>query len=383
MTTDHTFGYSDEQRMIAESVPPLLQRVLPRETVRRLDEAAEFPHEAYAALANAGWMGLPYPTDCGGAGGSYKDLAIFVETASHHNTQMASAWLTTVIYGGMQVCLNASPELRSKIMPGVIDGFIKLALCITEPDTGSDVSSIRTRAVADGDDFIITGQKTFITCAHVADHLIVATKTDSQAGHRGITLFLVDAKSAGLSIRPLKGLGRRMIHTNDVFFDGVRVSAANRLGELNQGWKSLMRGLNLERLCLSASAVGNIRRIIDDARDYALQRQQFGKPISSHQAIAHKFAELQIMYETSVACVHRTADMLDAGLAPAMQASATKVYCTESNIRCADMGVQIMGGAAWMMEHDMQMYYRDCRVGTIGGGTTEIMKNVIAKQMGL
>src|SRR5690606_28656534 len=111
--------------------------------------------------------------------------------------QMASAWLTTVIYGGMQVCLNAPPPLRDEMMPGVVDGSTRLALCITEPDTGSDVAAIRTRAVADGDDFVISGQKIYITCAHVADHLIVATKTDPQAGHRGITLFLVDARSPG------------------------------------------------------------------------------------------------------------------------------------------------------------------------------------------
>ncbi len=381
MAIDHTFGYTDEQRMIAQSVPPLLQAVLPWEKIRRLDEAAEFPHEAYAALAKAGWMGLPYPAECGGSDGSYKDLAVFVETVAYHNAQMASAWLTTVIYGGMQVCLNAPPPLRDEMMPGVVDGSTRLALCITEPDTGSDVAAIRTRAVADGDDFVISGQKIYITCAHVADHLIVATKTDPQAGHRGITLFLVDAKSPGLAIRPLKGIGRKMIHTNEVFFDEVRVPASRRLGELNQGWKALMRGLNLERLCLSASAIGNIRRIIDYARDFALQRTQFGKPLTEHQAIAHKFAEMQVMYETGVAAVHRTADMLDAGLAPALQASAAKVYCTESNIRCADIGMQILGGAAWMMDHEMQMYYRDCRVGTIGGGTTEIMKNIIAKQM--
>src|SRR5690606_18425945 len=179
----HTFGYTDEQRMIASSVPPLLQSVLPWEKVRQLDEAAEFPHEAYDALAKAGWMGLPYPTEVGGAGGSFKDLAVFVETVAYHNAQMASAWLTTVLYGGMQV-LHAAPPLRDQIMPGVIDGTIRLALCITEPDTGSDVSSIRTRAVQDGDDYLISGQKIYITCAHVADHLIVATKTDPNAGHR-------------------------------------------------------------------------------------------------------------------------------------------------------------------------------------------------------
>jgi len=384
MNHHREFGYSAEQRMIAESLPPLLQSTLPWSKIRELDELAEFPHDAYAALAKAGWMGLPYPADCGGTGGSYKDLTVFVETVAYHNAQMASAWLTTVIYGGMQVCQNALSALRQRIMSCVINGSVKLALCITEPDTGSDVSAIRTTAAADGDEFVITGQKVYITCAHVADHLVVATKTDPEAGHRGITLFLVDAHSPGVSIRPLKGMGRRMIHTNEVFFDGVRVSGAQVLGGLNQGWKALMRGLNLERLCLAASAVGNMRRIIDYARDYATQRRQFDRPIVEFQVIAHKFAEMQIMYETALAILHRAADMLDAGLAPTLETSAAKVYCTtESNVRCADMGMQIMGGAAWMMEHEMQMYYRDCRVGPIGGGTAEIMKNVIAKQMNL
>lgn len=378
-----TFGMSDLQRMMVESLPPLLQDVMPWHKTRELDERAEFPHEAYAALAQAGWMGLPYPTEVGGAGGSYGDLTVFVETVAYHNVQLASAWLTTVIYGGMQVCLNAPPALRERLLPEVIAGTTKLALCITEPDTGSDVASIRTRAVRDGDDYVISGQKMYITCAHVADHLVVATRTDPGAGHRGISLFFVDARSPGITIRPLKGMGRKMIHTNEVFFDSVRVPAEHVIGGLNQGWKALMRGLNLERLCLSASAVGNMRRIVDYARDYAKNRRQFGRPITEFQAVAHKLAEMQILYESSLALVRRAAAMLDAGLSPRLETSAAKVHCTEANVRCADMGMQVMGGASWMMDHEMQMYYRDCRVGPIGGGTAEIMKNVIARQMGL
>lgn len=378
-----TFGMTDLQRMMVESLPPLLQDVMPWHKTRELDERAEFPREAYAALAQAGWMGLPYPTEVGGAGGSYGDLTVFVETVAYHNVQLASAWLTTVIYGGMQVCLNAPPALRDRLLPRVIAGTTKLALCITEPDTGSDVASIRTRAVRDGDDYVISGQKMYITCAHVADHLVVATRTDPGPGHRGISLFLVDARSPGVTIRPLKGMGRKMIHTNEVFFDAVRVPAEHVIGGLNQGWKALMRGLNLERLCLSASAVGNMRRIVDYARDYAKNRRQFGRPITEFQAVAHKLAEMQILYESSLALVRRAAAMLDAGLSPTLETSAAKVHCTEANVRCADMGMQVMGGASWMMDHEMQMYYRDCRVGPIGGGTAEIMKNVIARQMGL
>ncbi len=383
ISTNGQFGLTETQAMIRDSVLALLANELPREKIRALDEASEFPFDAYAALARAGWMGLPYAKADGGSGGSYKDLAVFVESVAYHNAQMASAFLTTVIYGGMQVNFGANKALKAEILPAVIRGDVRLAFCLTEPETGSDVSAIRTRATPDGSDYVISGQKIYITCAHVAHHLVVATKTNRDAGRKGISLFLVDAKSPGLSIRPLKGLGRRMIHTNEVFFDNVRVPAARMLGELNGGWKSLMRGLNLERLCLSAAASGNMQRIIDYAKDYAKQRVQFGQPITEYQAITHKFADMQIMAETARVLTYHVADMLDAGLVPTAETAITKVVATENNSRCADVGIQIMGGAGYMMEHEMQMYFRDARVGTIGGGTSEIMRTIIAKQMGL
>nr|WP_151448786.1 acyl-CoA dehydrogenase family protein [Lacisediminimonas profundi] len=382
-TASADFGLTEEQKMIRRSVLPMLAEVLPHDKIMEMDEAREFPFDAYRALAQAGWMGLPHEEAYGGSDGSYKDLAIFVETVAYHNAQLASAYLTSVIYGGMQVKHGASAALKREILPGMIAGDIRLALCITEPETGSDVASIRTRAVQDGDDYLISGQKVYITCAHVAHHLIVATKTDRDAGHKGITLFMVDARSPGVSIRPLKALGRRMIHTNEVYFDDVRVPASRMLGERNNGWSALMRGLNLERLCLAAAACGNMMRIIDYAGSYARDRQQFGKPISSFQAISHKFADMQIMAESARVMVHRVADLLDAGESPTMQTAIAKVLATENNSRCADMGIQIMGGAGYMMEHEMQMYFRDARVGAIGGGTSEIMRTVIAKQMGL
>ncbi|MFC7691854.1 acyl-CoA dehydrogenase family protein [Paeniroseomonas aquatica] len=364
-----------------DSVQALLARVLPRERIRALDEAGEFPLEAYEALARDGWLGLPFPTAIGGAGGSFKDLAVFVEAVSWHSAQMASAWLTTAIYGGRQL-LGASEALKAEIMPGLLRGETRLAFCLTEPHTGSDAAAIRTRAVQDGDGFVITGQKIYITCAHVAHHLAVVTKTEADAGHRGITVFLVDARSPGLTIRPLRALGRRMIHVNEVFFDDVRVPAARMLGGRGQGWSNLMRGLNVERLCLAAAASGNCQRIIDDAREFALDRTAFGRRITEFQAVAH-IADMRMMAEAARALTYRAAEMMDAGLDPVSETTIAKVVATENNSRCADMGIQIMGGAGYMMDHDMQMYFRDARVGTIGGGTSEIMRGIIARRMGL
>ncbi|TMS58275.1 acyl-CoA dehydrogenase [Imbroritus primus] len=383
MSLPDDYQLTGPQRMIRDSVLPLLADVLPREKIRALDEAGEFPFEAYEALAQAGWMGLPYDDKYGGANGSYKDLAVFVETVAYHNAQMASAYLASVVYGGMQISHGASDAVKDEILPGIISGKTRMALCLTEPEAGSDVSAIRTSAVADGDDYVINGQKIYITCAHVAHQLVVATKTDRDAGRRGITLFVVDARTPGLTVRPLKALGRRMIHTNEVFFDNVRVPANRMLGTLHGGWHALMRGLNMERLCLSAAASGNIQKIIDYAKAYADERTQFGRPITDYQAVAHKFADMQVMAETTRVLTYRVADMLDAGLQPTAETAIAKVVATENNCKCADMGIQIMGGAGYMMEHEMQMYFRDARVGPIGGGTSEIMRTIIAKQMGL
>ncbi|WP_454693467.1 acyl-CoA dehydrogenase family protein [Achromobacter aegrifaciens] len=377
------FGMTEQQRLIRESVLALLRETLPREKIAALDETSGFPFEAYDALAKAGWVGLMYPEEYGGANGTFKDLAIFIEAVAYHNGPMASAYLTTAVYAGMHIKYGGSEALKREMIPRFISGDIRLALAMTEPDTGSDLRSIRTTAVEDGDDFVISGQKIYISCAHVADYIVVIAKTEPAAGLKGFSLFLVDARAAGLTIRPLKSLGRRMIHTNELFFDCVRVPRERLLGQVNGGWKNLMRGLNLERMVLAAAASGNCYKIIDYARDFAKQRKAFGEPITKFQAIAHKFAEMQMMAEASRAMTYRVADMLDAGLEPTMETSIAKAFATENNCRVADMGLQIMGGAGFMMDYDMQMFFRDARMGPIGGGTSEIQRNIIAKLMDL
>ena len=375
------FELTDDQVRMRESVLQLLREKLPASKIAELDDNSEFPFEAYAALAEAGWLGLPHDERYGGANGSYMDLAVLIEAIAYHNAQMASAYLTTVVYGGMHLKFGASEELRASLLPRLITGKLRLAFCLTEPDTGSDASGIRTKAVPNGNDYVIDGQKVYITCAHVADHLVVAAKTDLAARHKGITLFLVDSKAEGVTIRHLRGLGRRMIHTNEVFFDGVRVPATHVLGEVHGGWKNIMRGLNVERLLLSAAATGNCYRIVESAIAFAQQRKQFGKPITEYQAISHKIADMRSMAEISRVMTYRLASLMDKGVAPNTAAAVTKIYATESNSKCADTGIQIMGGAGLMMSSEMQMYFRDSRVGTIGGGTSEILRNVIAKSM--
>ena len=195
------------------------------------------------------------------------------------------------------------------------------------------------------------------------------------ARHKGVTLFWVDARAPGITMKPLETLGRRTTHPNEIFIDGVFVPSDHVIGEENRGWSGLMKGLNLERLCLAAQACGNMHFAIEYAKAFAQQRVQFGQPISKFQAIQHKFADMRIMLKTTQALTYRLADMLDAGLDPVEETAIAKIQGTDGEFKCAHLAMEIMGGAGYTMAHDIQRLFRDTRVGSIGGGTNDIQRN--------
>lgn len=379
----NTTGLSDEQRMMREGILDLLEKNLPWEKIREMDEAREFPHEAYKAIADAGYIGLFYPEEVGGMGGSFKDIAVLLETLGYYYTGIAQAITTTAIYAGMHIAKFGTPEMKKELVPKIVSGEIKLALGMSEPGTGSDVAGLKTSAVREGDEYVINGSKVWITCAHVADYIVAIVKTDTQARHSGISTILVPTKTKGVTVRPLSMLGRRTTHANEVFFDNVRVPATNLFGGEGQAWKNIMKALGMERMGLAAISAGHCYKITEYARDYAKERIQFGHPISEFQVIQHKLADMLVMSETARQSVYRVAELLDAGQPAVTEASIAKIVCTENNFKCADIGMQILGGAGYSMEYDMQMFFRDSRVGPIGGGTNEIQRNIIAKIMDL
>jgi len=384
MSLINTVGLTEDQRMMREGVLDLLGRHLPWDSIRKMDEAREFPHEAYQALADAGYIGLFYPEALGGMGGSYRDIAVFLETLGYYYTGIAQAITTSAVYAGMHIAKFGTPELQKELVPKIIAGKAKLALGMSEPGTGSDVAGLKTFAERQGDEYVLNGNKVWITCAHVADYLVVIARTDREASrHQGISTLLVDAKAPGVTIRPLSMLGRRTSHANEIFFENVRVPATSLFGGEGRAWKNIMSCLGLERLGLAAISAGHCFKITEYARDYAKQRVQFGKPISDFQVIQHKLADMLILSETARQMAYRAADVLDAGQPAVTEASIAKVVATENNFKCADIGMQIMGGAGYSMEYDMQMFFRDSRVGPIGGGTNEIQRNILAKQMDL
>lgn len=377
-----TFGFSDQQVMIRDSVIKLIDRVYTPEKVHRDEDASAFPFEATAALAEAGWYGLPIDAAYGGAGGGYRDMAVLVEALAYRHKGLATSLVATVVYGGMTIQKAGTPSVKADFLPKIVRGEVRMAICYSEPSSGSDAAgiSLRARKVAGG--YSLSGQKTYSTAAHVADFLIVSGRTGPEPGRKGISLFIVDARAKGVTIRPMDSLGARTTLINEVFFDEVETPAHYLLGEENGGWKILMHGLNFERILLSASASGQCMNILEITRAYALERRAFGRRITEFQAIAHKLAEMKMLTDTARLHCHHTADRLDAGHEAVMETSIAKTVSGENLCKVADLGLSIFGAAGYV-RGDMQRLFRDSRIAVIGGGTAEVMRNVIAKQLGV
>ncbi|MBL6952807.1 MAG: acyl-CoA/acyl-ACP dehydrogenase [Alphaproteobacteria bacterium] len=377
-----TFGFTQEQILMRDSILGLLGRVLPAEKMLELDKASAFPADAFRAIAADGWLGLPIAAEYGGAGASNMDMAVFIEAMGYYHYGARSAYMTTAIYGASHLQYHATEAQRRDMLPRLIAGELKMCIAYSEPDSGSDAAGIRTRAVRDGDAYVINGQKIYITNAHVSDWMVVSAKTDPEAGHRGLSLFLVDSKTPGLTIRPMDPLGSRTSLPNEVFFDDVRVPLGNLLGTEGGAWPMLMRGLNQERLLLAATSAGHCIRILELAKDFAVNRKAFGKRITEYQAISHKLADMHMLTEGARLATFHAARMLDAGEDAVLETTTAKIVATENNFKVADLGMQIMGGAGYMAG-EMQRLFREARLGPIGGGTSEILRNVIGKRMGL
>lgn len=377
-----TSRFSDDQRLIKENILQLLADVLPEQKIAELDASYAYPHQVHRAMADAGWLGLGIDEEWGGQPASHKDMVTLVEACSYHHCSATSVYMTNVVYGGMYVQAIGSQEQKQRLLPGIVEGRIKTAVAYSEPQGGSDLAGVRTTAVREGDEFVLNGQKVFITNAHVADYIIVIARTGATPGHRGLSLFVVDTSLEGIDIRPMYPMGRRTTIPNEVFFQDVRVPEDCLLGAQDAGWRHLMRGLNLERVLISAFSAGQCLKAIDLARDWVKDRVAFGKRLAEFQAVSHKLADMQMLAETARLHAFSAAERLDAGEDAVLQASIAKVVASENGVKCMDLGMQVMGGAGYM-EGPMSRLYRDVKIGTIGGGSSEVMRNSIAKMMGL
>ena len=378
------FGNTSDQELMLQSVRSLLDDVCSMDYAAKCDNNHTPPREAFDAMAQNGWLGLIAPESFGGSDGSPTDLALVLEETGHHFEELGLWLFRSFTYGCYAILQHGTDEQKQRIVPGAANGKLSFAFALSEPDSGSDAASLRTRAVIDGDYFIVNGRKQWTSGMDISDYALVALRTNDLGKKQlGISTLMIDTKLPGIEVRKIATLGQHAIGTTEVTFTDVRVPRTALLGQLDHGWAVCEDTLRYERLCLSAVRIGAARRAFEYALDYAKTRHQFGKPIGSFQVTQHKFADMKVMLDTSFTMVRRYAWLMENGKAERADTAVIKYYIAESYKTISDMCLQILGGYGYSMEYPMQRFFRDSRLATIGGGTSEIQKNIIASTLGL
>jgi len=353
------------------------------------DEAGAFPRALHKRAAEIGLIGLGFPEKYGGIS---VDVDIFhsliaAEELSRAGSGGLVAGLMTHGIGLPPVIKFGSEDLKQRIVPKILSGERLIALCVTEPSGGSDVANIKTKARRDGDSFIVNGEKTFITTGLRADFLTVAVRTGGKdaehAGARGLSFLLIEANTPGISRSSLKKMGWWMSDTASIHFDDVNVPVSNLIGEENGGFASIVANFNMERLSMAAQAIAFARVCIEDAAAWAQSRETFGRPLTRHQVIRHKFAEMMRQVNASSAYLDNCTWRVMNGASPVADLCLLKVQSTRTMEYCAREAMQILGGAGFMRGCRVERIYREVRVMAIGGGSEEIMNDLAARQFGL
>tara|TARA_R110001583_G_scaffold74100_3_gene205478 strand:+ start:8593 stop:9753 length:1161 start_codon:yes stop_codon:yes gene_type:complete len=342
------------------------------------------PEDVIDEMKEMGLFGLSIPEEFGGLGLSMTEEAAIIQEMGYTSPVFRSTFGTNVGIGSQGIVIDGTPEQKAKYLPSLASGELVGSFALTEADAGSDAGSVMTSARRDGDDYVISGSKRFITNATRAGVFTVMARTGTrEEGGRGVSAFLVDATLSGISLgKPDKKMGQKGAHTCDVIFDNVRVSSDALIGgREGQGFKTAMKVLDRGRLHISALSVGTAKRLIDESVAYATQRKQFGTEIANFQLIQAMLADSQTEYYAGKCMVEETARSYDAGDSVLMNAASCKLYCTEMVGRVADRAVQIHGGAGYISEYCVERFYRDVRLFRLYEGTSQIQQLVIAKQM--
>jgi len=375
---------TDERRAFVEAIRDFAKRECgTREQRDALTDHGNDPHnqEIYQRIAELGWLGASIPEEYGGSGGGAVDMCLLCEECAHGLIPMGFYSVSMITAGAYQ--RFGSEEQKQEILGGIVAGTVE-AIAMSEPDSGSDVGSLTCRAERLGGDYVINGQKTWITGAHKAEHILLVCRTRrGENKHEGLSMISVPTDVDGIEIRAIDTMGGREV--NDIFFTDCHVPADRLLGHQDQGWRQLMAGLNHERLIIAAQLLGVAERAFDDTLSYVKERKQFGRPIGSFQVLRHRLADLATEIETARLLVYDVAAKSDADpekLLP-REASMAKLKVTETAKKMALEGMQMMGGYGYAAEYDMQHHVRVALAATIYGGTSEIQREIIAKTYGL
>jgi acyl-CoA dehydrogenase len=364
-----------------------LRRFLDREIIPNIEEwesAGELPRSLHKRAAEFGLLGFGYPEKYGGTSEGidpFHRLLTSMEMGRMGAGGIGASLMTHGI-GLPPILAIGSEEMKQRIAPTVLAGDKIIALGITEPSGGSDVAAIKTRAVLDGDDYVVNGSKMFITSGMRADYLTCALRT-GDGGSGGISLLLIEMDRPGVSRTRLEKMGWHSSDTAAIYFDDVRVPKSNLIGGENQGFAGVMHNFNSERLGMAAGCVGAAKACLEEAITWARQRETFGKRLADHQVIRHKISEMVRKIKATQAFLELCAWRVDQGETPAADLALLKVQATRTSEFCAREAAQILGGASFIRGNRVERIYREVRVNAIGGGSEEIMLDLAARQMGI
>lgn len=349
-----------------------------------LDENESFPWELFRRLAELGYFGVRYPAEYGGSGGDNLMYVLLCEELARGWLSLAACVAAHTSLGTMPIFRNGSEVQKQKYLPAAIRGEKVAALALSEPGAGSDVASLRTTAVRQGDHYVLNGSKTFTTNGPVADFLVVAAKTNPEAGMKGISLFVVEKEMPGfIKGRKLKKLGTWASETGELFFEDCRVPADALLGEEGRGFINLMQTLTEGRVMTASLAIGIARAALEAALAYAKERVQFGQTISKFQGMQFRLADMATELEAARHLVYHAARLSEKEVPFGKEASMAKLFATEVASRLTSEASIVFGGYGYMMEYPVQRYFRDARFLLYGEGTSDIQRIIIARELGL
>jgi alkylation response protein AidB-like acyl-CoA dehydrogenase len=381
--TKRHFIFEDHHDQLRDSI----KRFALKELAPHAEEWEEttFPDSVFKRMGELGFLGLSYPEEYGGQGGDYISNIVLAEEMCNANS--GGLTMGIAVHTDMAtppILAFGTEEQKQEYLVPSIKGERISSLGITEPDAGSDVAGIKTRAVRDGDEWVINGSKTYITNGVRADYIVLVTKTDGDAGYDGFTLFLVDKDTEGFIVEnKLKKLGMHASDTALLAFNDVRVPHSAVLGEVGKGFYHIMWELQGERLIGAAGSVAGAQKVMEKTLEYAKERKAFGREIGHFQVIRHKFAEMATKIESARQMVYTTAWRFMNGEYPVREISMAKLHASRIAVEVADECIQIHGGAGYMKEYGVERVWRDMRLNRIGAGTDEIMLDVIGRSYGL
>ena len=379
------FRHSEEQLAFYKSVKDFAARVVEPGAHER-DVDSRFDREVWDAVGEFGILGLPIPEEYGGSGADIVTTCLALEALAEggHDAGLGLSVGAHITIGTVPLWLHGTEEQKQKYLPDLCSGRKIGAMAITEPEAGSDAAAIKTKAERDGSDWILNGSKIFITNGSIADSVIVIAVTDPEAGPgQGVSAFIVETDNPGFSVgKDLDKMGTRSSPLSLLHFDDCRVSSDAMLGEEGAAlWQVAFECFDWERCVMIASSIGGMKSSLTAAIDYAKQRVAFGKPISKHQAIQHKIAEMKAYLDAARLVLYQAAWLKQEGLPHQVEASVAKLFVADAAMRNALEATQIFGGYGYIKEYPIERAIRDAKLIAIGGGTSEIQKMIIARQL--